>query len=140
MKTLKKLFIKYEIDGYIVPKNDEYFNEYVNSSNDRLKFISNFSGSAGFSIILKKKNYLFVDGRYTNILNLTRFNNQGVNISNPIPTSNIVTRDGETQVTTAREAYRMAAFSNSFTKANENLTSIGKKFVNLASKIRGFFG
>ena len=48
-----------------MPKNDEYFNEYVNKSKDRLKFISEFSGSAGFAIILKKKNYLFVDGRYT---------------------------------------------------------------------------
>ena len=62
---LKKFLKVYKLDGYIVPKNDEYFNEYVSLSNDRLKFISNFSGSAGFAIILKKKNYLFVDGRYT---------------------------------------------------------------------------
>ncbi len=53
------------IDGYLVPKNDDYFNEYVRESDDRLKFISNFSGSAGFAVILKNKNYLFVDGRYT---------------------------------------------------------------------------
>ena len=33
--------------------------------NDRLNFITNFSGSYGFALILKKKNYLFVDGRYT---------------------------------------------------------------------------
>jgi len=65
MKNLKKLFKKHKIDGYIIPKNDEYFNEYIHSSKDRLKFISNFSGSAGFAIILKNKNYLFVDGRYT---------------------------------------------------------------------------
>ncbi len=65
MKNLKKLLKKYKIDGYIVPKNDEYFNEYVRPSKDRLKFISNFSGSAGFAVILKNKNYLFVDGRYT---------------------------------------------------------------------------
>ena len=65
MDSLKKLLKKYKIDGYIIPKNDEYFNEYVNSSHDRLKFISNFSGSAGFAIILKNKNFLFVDGRYT---------------------------------------------------------------------------
>ena len=64
-KKLKNLFKKFKIDGYIVPKNDEYFNEYINPSNDRLKFISNFSGSAGFAIILKNRNYLFVDGRYT---------------------------------------------------------------------------
>ena len=62
---LKKLFKVYNLDGYVIPKNDEYFNEYVSRSSDRLKFISNFSGSAGFAIILKNKNYLFVDGRYT---------------------------------------------------------------------------
>ena len=62
---LKKLFKVYNLDGYIIPKNDEYFNEYVSRSSDRLKFISNFSGSAGFAIILKNKNYLFVDGRYS---------------------------------------------------------------------------
>jgi len=65
MKKLRKFLKIYKLDGYLVPKNDEYFNEYVNQSSDRLKFISNFSGSAGFAIILKNKNYLFVDGRYT---------------------------------------------------------------------------
>ena len=62
---LRKFFKSFAIDGYLIPKNDEYFNEYVSESKDRLKFISNFSGSAGFAIIFKKKNYLFVDGRYT---------------------------------------------------------------------------
>tara|TARA_Y100000816_G_scaffold57645_1_gene37717 strand:+ start:2031 stop:3728 length:1698 start_codon:yes stop_codon:yes gene_type:complete len=56
-------FNKYNIDGYIVPKNDNFFSEYV--SHDRLNIISNFTGSAGFAIIFKNKNYLFVDGRYT---------------------------------------------------------------------------
>ncbi len=65
MLKLKKLLNNNGIDGYIIPKNDEYFNEYIHESKDRLKFISNFSGSAGFAIILKNKNYLFVDGRYT---------------------------------------------------------------------------
>jgi len=55
IKKLRKFFRSFMIDGYLVPKNDEYFNEYVNQSSDRLKFISNFSGSAGFAIILKKK-------------------------------------------------------------------------------------
>jgi len=63
IKDLKKNFRELGIDGYIVPKNDEYFSEYA--ENDRLKNITNFSGSAGIAIILKKKNYLFVDGRYT---------------------------------------------------------------------------
>ena len=63
IKELTKKFVQYKIDGYVIPKNDEYFSEYA--ENDRLKTISNFTGSAGYSIILKKKYYLFVDGRYT---------------------------------------------------------------------------
>jgi Xaa-Pro aminopeptidase len=63
INELRKKFIKYNIDGYVVPKNDDYFTEY--SKINRLKIISNFSGSAGLAIILKNKNYLFTDGRYT---------------------------------------------------------------------------
>ncbi len=63
IKILRSKFQNYKIDGYIVPKNDEYFTEY--SKINRLKIISNFSGSAGIAVILKKKNFLFVDGRYT---------------------------------------------------------------------------
>jgi len=65
INKLKKLFNYYNLDGYIVPKNDEFFGEYIPQSKDKLKFISNFSGSYGFALILKNKNYLFVDGRYT---------------------------------------------------------------------------
>ena len=53
------------IDGYLVPKNDEFFSEYVSENKDNLKFISKFSGSYGFALILRNKNYLFVDGRYS---------------------------------------------------------------------------
>ena len=63
IQILRKEFGKYKIDGYVVPKNDEYFTEY--SKVNRLRIISNFSGSAGLAIILKNKNYLFTDGRYT---------------------------------------------------------------------------
>jgi len=63
IKKLRKKFNILNIDGYIVPKNDEFFSEYA--AEDRLKKISNFDGSAGLAIILRKENYLFVDGRYT---------------------------------------------------------------------------
>ncbi len=63
IKILRNKFKQYNIDGYVVPKNDDYFTEY--SKINRLKVISNFSGSAGLAIILKNKNYLFTDGRYT---------------------------------------------------------------------------
>ena len=65
IKKLRKYFITNNIDGYIVPKNDEFFGEYVDKRNDRLNYISSFSGSAGYALILKNNSYLFVDGRYT---------------------------------------------------------------------------
>ncbi len=63
IKILRNKFKRNGIDGYVIPKNDDYFTEY--SKINRLKIISNFSGSAGLAVILKKKNYLFTDGRYT---------------------------------------------------------------------------
>ena len=63
IQILRNKFKKYNIDGYVVPKNDDYFTEY--SKINRLKIISNFSGSAGLAVILKNKNYLFTDGRYS---------------------------------------------------------------------------
>jgi Xaa-Pro aminopeptidase len=63
IKQLRNKFYRFDIDGYIIPKNDEFFSEY--SAINRLKIISNFDGSAGLAIVLRKKNYLFVDGRYT---------------------------------------------------------------------------
>ena len=63
INALKEKLKTYNIDGYIVPKNDDYFTEY--SKINRLKIISNFTGSAGLAVILRNKNYLFTDGRYT---------------------------------------------------------------------------
>tara|TARA_B100001094_G_scaffold291635_1_gene310214 strand:+ start:189 stop:1883 length:1695 start_codon:yes stop_codon:yes gene_type:complete len=63
IQKLIKKFERYNLDGYIVPKNDDYFTEY--SKINRLKIISNFTGSAGLAVILRNKNYLFTDGRYT---------------------------------------------------------------------------
>ncbi len=65
IKKLKQHFKKELIDGYLIPKNDQFFGEYVSKYNDRLNYITNFTGSYGLCLILKKNNYLFVDGRYT---------------------------------------------------------------------------
>ena len=65
LNKLKKVLIKKNIDAYLVPKNDCFFNEFIKTGNDRLRYVSNFTGSAGTALILHKKNYLFVDGRYT---------------------------------------------------------------------------
>ena len=61
IENLKKIFKNEKIDGYIIPKNDEFFGEYVPEYNDRLNFISGFTGSYGFALVLKDKNYLLME-------------------------------------------------------------------------------
>ena len=63
INKIKNLINLNNLDGYIVPKNDEFFTEY--SKMNKLEIVANFSGSAGFILILKNSNHLFVDGRYT---------------------------------------------------------------------------
>ena len=53
LNTLLKSISDLSLDGYIVPKNDSFFTEQVKY--DRLKLVSNFSGSAGIAVIMKKK-------------------------------------------------------------------------------------
>ncbi len=65
IRKFKQVLKKEKLDGYLIPKNDEFFGENVANSNDRLNYITNFDGSFGFALILRDKNYLFVDGRYT---------------------------------------------------------------------------
>ena len=53
INILRSKFKKYRIDGYVIPKNADFFTEYSNIN--RLEVISNFTGSAGLVVILKKK-------------------------------------------------------------------------------------
>ncbi len=53
------------LDGFIVPHEDEYQNEYVPPHLDRLQWISGFTGSAGAAIIFSDRAVMFSDGRYT---------------------------------------------------------------------------
>src|SRR6185437_15865941 len=53
------------LDGFVVPRSDRYQNEYVPPSDERLAWLSGFTGSAGSAIVLAERAALFVDGRYT---------------------------------------------------------------------------
>ena len=53
------------LDGFVIPHEDEYQNEYLPAANDRLAWATGFTGSAGAAVILKDKAAVFVDGRYT---------------------------------------------------------------------------
>ncbi|MEL7487810.1 MAG: aminopeptidase P family N-terminal domain-containing protein, partial [Pseudomonadota bacterium] len=53
------------LDGFVVPHDDEYQNEYIPAYAERLMWVSGFSGSAGAAVIMKDRAAIFVDGRYT---------------------------------------------------------------------------
>ncbi len=52
------------LDGFLAPRADEHQNEYVAKCDERLAWLTGFSGSAGFAVILKDEAAIFVDGRY----------------------------------------------------------------------------
>lgn len=53
------------LDGFIIPHDDEYQNEYIPAFAERLMWASGFSGSAGAAVVLGDRAAIFVDGRYT---------------------------------------------------------------------------
>ena len=53
------------LDAFIVPHADRYQNEYLPPSEERLAWLTGFTGSAGTTVVLKERAALFVDGRYT---------------------------------------------------------------------------
>ncbi|HLL27099.1 MAG TPA: aminopeptidase P family protein [Xanthobacteraceae bacterium] len=63
--ALRAELTKRKLDGFIVPRADEHQNEYVPACEDRLGWLTGFSGSAGVAVVLADKAALFVDGRYT---------------------------------------------------------------------------
>ena len=133
IKKLKQYFEKENIDGYIVPKNDEFFGEYIPDHNDRLKYISNFSGSFGFALILKKKNYLFVDGRYT-----LQANHQSskffkiITIPNKIPKDFL--KDKRLLIGFDPKFFNKKTLNNFFGKYNCKFKSLNKNLIDLIWK------
>src|SRR4249920_452130 len=53
------------LTGFIIPRSDRHQNEYVPASEERLAWLTGFTGSAGAAIVLMERAGLFVDGRYT---------------------------------------------------------------------------
>jgi Xaa-Pro aminopeptidase len=54
-----------KLQGFIVPRQDEFQGEYVAAYAERLKWLTGFAGSWGMAIVTEKKAAIFVDGRYT---------------------------------------------------------------------------
>jgi Xaa-Pro aminopeptidase len=53
------------LSGFILPRADRHQNEYVPPSEERLAWLTGFTGSAGSAVVLADRAVLFVDGRYT---------------------------------------------------------------------------
>ena len=69
VKKIQKWMQENNKDVFIINRTDEFLSEYIAPYAERLKWVSNFSGSAGRVIIEKDKSYIFIDGRYTNQAN-----------------------------------------------------------------------
>ena len=64
LQTLQKWMKKNNVNIFLVNRTDEFLNENIAPYAERLKWISNFSGSAGRAIILQNNAIIFVDERY----------------------------------------------------------------------------
>lgn len=69
MEMLRNAIEQEAIDGYILPRTDEFQGEFLASYAERLQWLTGFTGSAGIAIILDERAVIMSDGRYTLQLN-----------------------------------------------------------------------
>lgn len=63
--ALRGRFDDLSIDGFLVPRADEFQGEYVPACAERLSWLTGFTGSAGMALVTRSQAVVFVDGRYT---------------------------------------------------------------------------
>ncbi|WP_063660158.1 aminopeptidase P family protein [Aliivibrio fischeri] len=65
VEQLRTWLVQQDFDALIIPHEDEFLGEYIPEHNERLHWVTGFTGSAGAAVITKEKAAIFVDGRYT---------------------------------------------------------------------------
>ncbi|EKB3555138.1 aminopeptidase P family protein [Vibrio parahaemolyticus] len=65
VNAIREWLAQHNIDALLIPHEDEYLGEYVPAHNERLHWLTGFTGSAGAAVITQHKAAIFVDGRYT---------------------------------------------------------------------------
>ncbi|EJC7123014.1 aminopeptidase P family protein [Vibrio parahaemolyticus] len=65
VNAIREWLTQHNIDALLIPHEDEYLGEYVPAHNERLHWLTGFTGSAGAAVITQDKAAIFVDGRYT---------------------------------------------------------------------------
>ena len=63
---LRTLLKKKDCDYYLLPRTDKFMNEFISEEDERVKWLTGFSGSFAFVIVSLKHNVVFTDGRYIN--------------------------------------------------------------------------
>ena len=70
VKALRERLATLGVDGFLIPRADEFQGEYVPASAERLAWLTGFTGSAGVALVTSDKAVVFVDGRYVTQLAL----------------------------------------------------------------------
>jgi Xaa-Pro aminopeptidase len=65
LSAFREELARRNLTGFVVPRADQQQNEYVAPSEERLAWLTGFTGSAGLAIVLGREAAVFVDGRYT---------------------------------------------------------------------------
>jgi Xaa-Pro aminopeptidase len=65
LAALREELARRKLMGFVIPRADQQQNEYVPASEERLAWLTGFTGSAGMAIALSREAAVFVDGRYT---------------------------------------------------------------------------
>ena len=65
LPLVREQLVAQGIDGLYVPHDDEYQNEYLPDANERLAWVSGFTGSFGSAFVFTDRAVIFADGRYT---------------------------------------------------------------------------
>ena len=64
LAALREVMAAEGVDGFLVPRADRHQGEYVASCDERLAWLTGFTGSAGFAAVLADRAGVFIDGRY----------------------------------------------------------------------------
>jgi Xaa-Pro aminopeptidase len=65
LSAFREELLRRKLTGFVIPRADSQQNEYVAPSEERLAWLTGFTGSAGLAAVLAQKAAVFVDGRYT---------------------------------------------------------------------------
>lgn len=65
LETIRSYLTIHNVQAIYIPKGDMFQGEYIQASDEKLAFVSGFTGSAGYAVITQTKALLCVDGRYT---------------------------------------------------------------------------